>query len=82
MSSVADRLGLGPTREEKENPDGTWLVTVTPPAWSHFPAKPKGLTLTKDQYERFKRWQEGPQMIQDALPDLSSAQREYLMSGL
>lgn len=40
------------------------------------------VVLTHDQYLRFKAWQTGPKMIQDALPDLSADDREILMTGI
>lgn len=80
MSSIADKLGLGPTRELRPNGDGTTTVTVTPPAATGF--APSRLTLTKDQLARYFRWQNGELMIQDAFPELSASQREILQTGI
>lgn len=74
-----DKLGLGPTRTVLRNEDGTFTVAVKPPLWiGNYPAK--SVTLTEDQYRRYQLWESG-WLIQDALPDLTRAQREILMNG-
>jgi hypothetical protein len=70
-----------PKREAVRMGDGTWQITVTPPAWSGF-AEPQTLTLTPDQYDRFQAWLTDGTPIQDKLPDLTPGQREILMSGI
>lgn len=71
--------GFSPKREAKRNDDGTYTITVTPPAFMQ--VQPKSLTLTQKQYVGYLEWQNG-QLIQEALPDLTASQRELLMSGL
>ena len=78
--SMADRSGFGPKREETQQPDGSWLVKVTPPEFMGLPAQ--RVLLTKNQMERYRTWREGRVLIQDALPELSSSTREVLMSGI
>ena len=78
--SVADKLGLGPTRESVPNDDGSWTVKVTPPDWVG--GKTVTVRLTADQHKRYKTWISGLVLIQDALPDVSCADRELLMHGL
>jgi hypothetical protein len=67
-------------REATQLQSGDWLVTVTPPEWTDFP--PSSLTLTPGQFHRFNEWLEGGTLIQNALPDLSPAEREILMTGI
>lgn len=76
---LADRFGFGPKREFEMLPNGNWKVTVTPPSWSGFSAS--SLELTPDQYRRVGLWNRGA-LIQDALPDLTAAQREILKTGI
>lgn len=81
--SIADMLGFGPKRANKPQDDGTVIVTVTPPAVLQLKGRPEGLKLTNSQFKRYLMWVgSGGMMIQDALPDLSASDREYLMSGL
>ena len=76
-----DLLGLGPTRKEFHiESDDMYRITVTPPAWAEM-EEGEELLLTPDQYRRYKRWMETGILIQDALPDLSPAEREYLITG-
>ena len=76
-----DLLGFGPKRVETPQPDGTWIVTVIPPAFAH--AGPGTcVSLTADQYARYLLWRERSILIQDALPELSNADREILMTGI
>lgn len=65
-------------RREVRHPDGSVTVTVTPPAFVKSPGK--SVTLTREQYVRYQRWQEGA-LIQDVLYDLSPVQREILING-
>jgi hypothetical protein len=78
MERPVDALGLGPTRRIEEV-GGLVRVTVTPPAFAGLP--PRSVDLTPDQYAGYRRWLEGT-LIQDALPDLSPAEREILMTGI
>ena len=64
---------------EKIGPDA-WRVTVTPPPWSGF--RCSSITLTDNQYDRYREWLNGAVLIQDALPDLSLTDREILMTGI
>lgn len=74
-----DMLGWGPTREAIKNEAG-WLVTVTPkPMWGLSAAS---IQLTEEQYVRYLDWQLSNRIIQDCLPELSSADREILMTGI
>lgn len=78
---VALPEGFGPTREAEPLADGTWRVTVTPPPWSGFAAST--IILNGDQYRRYLSWMgDGGLMIQTALPDLSEAEREILLTGI
>lgn len=73
-----DRLGFGPSRTERKEGD-TWIVKVTPP----FDIGPGVETrLSEDQFARYQRWRQGGILIQNALPDLSMAEREQLITGL
>lgn len=75
-----ERLGLGPQYEFTNMPDG-YQVKVTPhPLMSKRAAVI--VNLTDDQFERFLQWRNQNFLIQDALPDLSPAVREMLMTGL
>lgn len=78
--SVADRLGFGPTRSVVVNHNGTFTIKVKPPAILDLPEQ--SIILTDDQYSRYKTWVEGASLIHIALPDLSPAERETLMTGL
>jgi hypothetical protein len=80
--SVADMLGFGPRREFNNNEDGTISVFVTAnPAFIKNPATHE-VKLTASQFERMQNWLHGTVMIQNALPELSPQQREFLVSGL
>lgn len=74
-----DMLGFGPTRTAVATDNG-WLVTVTPPEIVQL--KGHTIRLSNDQYERYLSWHNGGGLIQDALPDLTGAQREILMTGI
>lgn len=79
MVSIADRMGLGPRRQLRAEPDGGATVFVTPPDFMG--GKTVSVRLTAEQRDGFDRWRAGT-AIQDALPDLSAEDREKLMSGL
>lgn len=53
------------------------LETVCP-----FCGKKHIISLTSEQYERYKKWVMGDGLIQDLLPDLTSSQRELLKTGI
>jgi hypothetical protein len=83
MSKPIDMLGLGPARAEVPNSDGSWVVVVTPGAL--MPANmriPKSVRLTPDQYRRYRTWLDAGVLIQNALPELTPADREVLLTGL
>jgi len=80
MASLADKMGLGPTREAEYRGGGIYKITVTPPAFMKLPGST--VTLDSNQYSRFLKWAKGDQLIQDILPDLTKAEREILMSGI
>lgn len=76
-----DLLHFGPTRTATRRLDGSYIITVTPSIVTGLP--PTTIQLTADQYRRFHDdWLMGDKLIQDALPDLSPAQREILMTGI
>jgi hypothetical protein len=73
-------MQMKPTRKAEMQDDGTWKITVTPPAWSGFNAST--VVLTQDQYNRYLEWQSGASVIQACLRDLSADVREILLSGI
>ena len=75
-----DMMKLGPQRTSVRAADGIWTVTVTPPPWTTFAAST--VRLTPDQHARYLTWLAGDALIQDALPDLSDAEREILITGI
>lgn len=79
MVRPIDRLGLGPTRKIVQLGPEEWEVHVTPPAFMNLPTQT--VKLNKDQYLGYLAWENG-QLIQDALPDLTPAQREIIMTGI
>ena len=75
-----DKAGLGPIRYEVLNRDGTTTVFVKPPDWiGEHPAK--SVTLRPDQYQRYLAWRHAEILIQDALPELTTDEREILLNG-
>ena len=78
--AVINRLGMGPTRTVEKHDNG-YKVTVTPPAWSGF-TEGASVILNIDQFSRYNSWMNGAMLIQEALPELSSADREILMTGI
>jgi hypothetical protein len=70
---------MSPRRSERRI-EGGWEVTITPPAFIA-QSKPATVRLTEDQHERMMKWLAGA-LIQDCLPELSSEDREKLMTGL
>ena len=75
-----DMMGMGPARMESLS-GNVWTVTVTPPPWSGF-KESRSVRLSKDQFERYKLWRDGPALIQMVLSELSAADREILMTGI
>jgi len=75
-----DILGFGPTRAVRNNEDGTYTIDVTPPAIVS--SNTCSVVLTADQFTRYQKWLNEGLLMQDALPELSPAQREALMTGL
>lgn len=76
--SVADRLGLGPTRIVSAR-EGSYIVSVTPPAWVGGETKIVRLD-TPEKIAGYRAWENGV-LIQDALPMLTPDEREILMNG-
>lgn len=75
-----DVAGFGPKREVKEDGDG-FIVMVTPPKFIG-PHPTMEVRLTADQYERYLKWRESDVLLQDILPELSSSDREKLITGI
>jgi hypothetical protein len=63
---------------------GRFRIHVTPMAIFRDVVGAKGETviLTEGQFRRYRAWMTNRQLIHDALPDLSDAQREILLTGL
>lgn len=82
--SVADKLGFGPSREVRDHPakPGFKIVAVKAPVMFNPEGYVAMVTLSPEQFNRYELWRKGSVMIQDALYDLSSSDREKLMSGL
>lgn len=80
MASVADALGLGPTRTAEEQPNGSWLIRIIPPAWTGF--KGTTITLTAGQYEGYRKWVDHELYLHEAIPALTPDEREKLMTGI
>lgn len=80
MIKPIDMLGFGPKREAGQLSTGDWIVRITPPSITGL--KTTSLRLDKDQYKRYRMWIEGKMLIQDALPDLSPAEREMILTGI
>lgn len=79
MSSVADRMGLGPSRRIEIADDGSAVVHVKPPAWvGNYPER--SVRLTAEQVPGYYRWRDG-ELIQRALATLSDEDRGILMDG-
>jgi hypothetical protein len=71
----------GPKRDAIFNEvTGKWDLIISPPSWSKF--APSKISLTPDQYERYQTWLDKGELIQDALHELSPAEREVLLSGI
>lgn len=81
MARPVDTLGLGPTYSIIEK-DDLFEVIVTPGKLMGPNPKKKSITLTRNQFTRFNKWRNGHGLIQDIFPDLTSEQREILMTGL
>lgn len=82
---MTDPFSWRPMRRD-EKVDGGYRVTVTPP--SHIlgkngkPLPPQSVTLTISQYARYTRWLKGDLLLQQLLPELSSDNKEILLSGI
>ena len=80
--TLADKLGFGPKREIFHDGEfDTFIIKITPPKAVFPNAKTKEVRLTREQFEGYKAWNSG-MLIQEALPDLTHEQREYILSGL
>jgi hypothetical protein len=75
-----DKLNMGPLREVTPIIGG-FRVTVTPPEWTGIKGG-KYIDLSPVQYLKYLEWMESGILIQDALPELTPAQREILMTGM
>lgn len=75
-----DMLNMGPERFEEELPNGNFRITVTPPKWAG-DFEGKSVELTLEQYRRYRAWMVTGVLIQNALPDLNSIEREILLNG-
>ena len=71
---------MQPTRSSTRLKSGQWIVKVTPPEWAGF--KSSNIVLSESQYERFCEWLQGGSLLQQALPDLTPAEREVLLTGI
>ena len=80
MTKPIDIMNMGPQRTSVRGADEVWTVTVTPPPWTEFTAST--VRLTDEQHARYQTWMAGDVLIQDALPDLSDAEREILITGI
>lgn len=47
-----------------------------------FCGNPSDITLDNDQYARYKRWDAGEGLVQNMLPELSTDDKERLISGI
>lgn len=73
--------GFGPKYAYGKNTDDdNYTVVVTPPTITQF--GPSSLTLTEDQFIRFKIWLVNGGLIQEMLPDLNDDEREILLTGI
>lgn len=77
-------MSLTPHRSAEQLASGYWKVTVKPTP-AHFEASE--VILSPDQYKRYEEWLEAKRTgkflpIQEAFPDLTSAVREQLISGI
>lgn len=75
-----DINGFTPSRRVEQIPGGYTVYVRPPKIVGEYPEV--SVFLTKEQYERYLLWRNGPLHIQEALPDLSVSQREMLMTGL
>ena len=74
-------MPVSPKRASYKQKDGSWKIVVTPPAWTGLPQNE--IVLTEEQHNRYMKWATGrTTLIQHALPDLSPAQREVIMTGI
>jgi hypothetical protein len=81
MTTLADKMGMGPTRTIAEQPDGGAIVYITAPKFMG--TETQEVKLTAVQLAAFDRWlKDEPNMLIQDIPDLSPDDRERLMSGL
>jgi hypothetical protein len=82
MSLIGLIFGQEVGRAAVRMKNGKWLVTVTPPQASGFEASK--ILLEGDQYWRYLQWLEKNNgiLLQEALPELSNAEREILLTGI
>lgn len=80
--SVADMIpGMAPTRVvSQDRTTGDAIITVTPPSFMRLPDQRVRLTI--HQYKCYLLWRAGKVSVQEALPDISAADREILMTGI
>lgn len=74
-----DIPGFMPIRRIEQT-DAGFIVYVKPPAFVGTPEV--SVFLTPAQFEHYQLWRDKSLTIQEALSELSSSEREMLMSGL
>ena len=79
-SCLGGRVMFNIVRRHERLGTDTWRVTVTPPSILGF--SPSVIYLSDKQMTAYLSWLEGKGMIQDLLPELSSDEREILMTGI
>ena len=80
MVKPIDVVGMGPRRDIVPNDNGTYTLTITPPKWAG--SKVSTIELSADQFRRYVAWTKGGPLMENALPDLTSAQREIIITGI
>lgn len=76
-----DMIGFGPKREVTRDDKSEYILAVTPPKFvGDLPTQ--FVKLSEDQFRRYKLWLDDGVLIQNALHDLTIAQREIIMTGL
>jgi hypothetical protein len=80
MAKPIDVLGFGPKRTLTLSPDGSGVLTVTPPAM--FGGGCSQVALTASQVRKYEKWLSEGGSIQNAFPELSADAREIILSGI
>lgn len=71
---------IQPQRTIRDLGDGKFELLVEPPAWTGF--KSSKLILTEQQKKKLIGWLEHGGLIQEIFPELSSSDREIIVSGV